>query len=98
MKENSSAVEFWIKPPAYIFRKFYMFNVTNPSDVLKGKKPVLQELGPYVYREVMEKRDFRHLDAKRVTYMPVSTLYFEKSLSNGSEFDYINFLSLLDMV
>lgn len=75
-----------------------MFNVTNPSDVLKGKKPVLQELGPYVYREVMEKRDFRHLDAKRVTYMPVSTLYFEKTLSNGSEFDYINFLSLLDMV
>lgn len=27
------------------------FNITNPDQVLQGAKPVLQEVGPYIYRE-----------------------------------------------
>ena len=75
-----------------------MFNVTNPKEVLSGKKPILQECGPYVYKEEMEKRNIEYLDENRVKYTPVSTLYFEPGLSNGTELDTINFISLLDLV
>jgi hypothetical protein len=32
-----------------------------------------------------------------IKYTPVSTLYFDQNKSNGSEFDYVTFLSLLDL-
>ena len=35
--------------------KFYIFNVLNPDDVLLGEKPLLEERGPYSYREIREK-------------------------------------------
>ncbi|XP_078036848.1 protein peste [Augochlora pura] len=36
-------------PPMYF--KIYFFNWTNPEDLHeKGKKPILEELGPYVFR------------------------------------------------
>ena len=27
----------------------YFFNVTNPNEILSGQKPILKELGPYIY-------------------------------------------------
>jgi len=46
---------------------------------------------------VLEKRHLEYLDENRVKYTPVSTLYFEPELSNGTELDTINFISLLDL-
>ena len=34
--------------PTYTY--FYMFNLTNPYEVLNGSTPVVEEVGPYVYR------------------------------------------------
>ena len=36
-------------PPLTPKLKIFIFNVTNPEEVLAGKIPNLQELGPYVY-------------------------------------------------
>ena len=38
-------------PPMY--QNVYLFNLTNPDDVLQGGSPVFQEIGPYVYRLVL---------------------------------------------
>lgn len=34
--------------------KIYMFNVENPQEILKGAKPVVREMGPYVYKYVVQ--------------------------------------------
>jgi hypothetical protein len=38
-----------IKGMSPVYIKLYLFNVTNPHEILDGKKPEVQEVGPYVY-------------------------------------------------
>lgn len=40
----------WSEMPIPMFAKFYFFNVTNPDKVISGAKPILKEMGPYVYQ------------------------------------------------
>lgn len=95
VQPNSTAFTFWTKPPAKIYRKYYLFDVRNPIEVEKGKdKPFLVERGPYVYSEVWEKRNVMFLGYEFVRYTPVVTLHFEESLSIGSEKDFITFLNV----
>jgi scavenger receptor class B protein 1 len=85
----------WSNPPVFIYRKYYLFSVKNPTEVQKGlEKPHLIEYGPYVYREILEKKNLHFTDDDKLTYYPVSTLYFEPSLSNGSESDLITFVNI----
>uniref|UniRef100_A0A7S2RX12 Uncharacterized protein n=1 Tax=Mucochytrium quahogii TaxID=96639 RepID=A0A7S2RX12_9STRA len=37
---------------------FYFFNITNPKGVLRGEKPNLKELGPWVYNAYQLRSDF----------------------------------------
>jgi hypothetical protein len=30
--------------------KVYLFNITNPDEFAEGERPVLAEVGPYVYQ------------------------------------------------
>jgi hypothetical protein len=39
----------WSNFPDPVGFKVYLFNVTNAADIQKGEKPVLSEVGPYVY-------------------------------------------------
>lgn len=43
----------WRKPPVHPVMKVYIYNVTNADEFLnrgdQPVKPILQELGPYVY-------------------------------------------------
>ncbi len=36
--------------------KFYVFHVKNPNEVqFQGAKPIVEEKGPYAYKEIREK-------------------------------------------
>ncbi|CAF0832095.1 unnamed protein product [Brachionus calyciflorus] len=94
IKNGSDAYKFWLDPPATIYRKYYLFDVRNPLEVEKGEKPQLAQMGPYTYSEVWEKRHIEFLGPDVVRFTPVVTLYFEPSLSNGSESDIITFLNI----
>lgn len=81
---NSSGYDQWQSnypstgvDPEYF--SVYLFNVTNPDEILKGAKPKLQEIGPFVYYHYYEFFDIKFsedqntVDAKRFeTYIPFS--------------------------
>merc|ERR1712012_835220 len=39
----------WLTPPIVPHLSVYVFNITNPEEVLVGLDPITEELGPYVY-------------------------------------------------
>ncbi|XP_031776848.1 uncharacterized protein LOC100123085 [Nasonia vitripennis] len=67
----------WGKLPFSIDMKFYMFNLTNPDEVDNGAKPIMQEIGPYVYSEYAEKAfQEDHDEDDSVSYNARSYFYF----------------------
>jgi hypothetical protein len=53
---GGQAFDQWIKPSLPTTIKFYLWSVQNPNEVMMGEKPKLEEIGPFTYIEVMEKR------------------------------------------
>jgi len=51
----SDRLQSWLTPPVQPHLTGYAFHVTNPEAVLKGEKPVLQEVGPVVYKAITVK-------------------------------------------
>ena len=81
MNENSTTLKYWSIPPTTIYRKFYLFNLTNHKEFLKGNKPILREHGPYTYRDTNVKKNLKFIPSNKISYQPQSTLYFEPSMS-----------------
>lgn len=42
----------WKDVPVPFFMSVYFFHVLNPTEILNGEKPMVEERGPYVYRYV----------------------------------------------
>jgi hypothetical protein len=48
---GSLSYHYWQKPGVIRLTKVYIFNVTNAEGFLNhGEKPILTEIGPFVYR------------------------------------------------
>ncbi|KAJ3650634.1 hypothetical protein Zmor_016722 [Zophobas morio] len=79
---GSLSFQYWQKPGVLRLTKVYIFNVTNPDSFLNlGEKPRLQEIGPFVYREDMEKVNIKFHDNGTVTYQHKKILQFVPELS-----------------
>lgn len=50
LAQGNDIWNIWSEMPIPMFSKFYFFNVTNPDAVMDGAKPILNEMGPYVYQ------------------------------------------------
>lgn len=50
--EGSEQLERFTDVPQPLHFKVYLFNVTNADRVQNGEIPIVQEIGPYVYRFV----------------------------------------------
>ena len=96
---NSEAFAYWKDPPAKITRKYYLFDIKNPNEIQMGtEKPRVVERGPYTYVEKWEKRNIQFLGLEIIRFNPVITIYFEQSLSNGSESDVITVMNIPALV
>lgn len=50
LREGTQAFGWWAKPPVTPVIRIYIYNVTNADEFLNnGSKPIVDELGPYVY-------------------------------------------------
>lgn len=80
---GSETFSKWSSPPASIYLKFHFFNVSNPDEVLKGKKANLTEIGPFVYKETVtrdiigwedDERHLRFKTKKTYHFLPERTI------------------------
>ncbi|XP_060067923.1 scavenger receptor class B member 1-like, partial [Ylistrum balloti] len=85
--EGGATYNIWKDTPIPIYMQFYMFDVKNPEEVLKGKKPFVEQKGPYTYREVRTKFDIKHNNNGTVSYRQNRTFHFVRNMSVGDEND-----------
>ena len=61
--------------------KFYLFNVTNPDEVMDGQKPILTEHGPYSYIETRYKVDIEMNTDAYIQAGQYKEFHFDKATS-----------------
>ena len=53
LRDGSDSFENWLSPPVPVYMQFWVWNVTNPDQIVNGlEKPKLAQMGPYTYRYV----------------------------------------------
>ncbi|XP_023327668.1 protein peste isoform X2 [Eurytemora carolleeae] len=57
LSPGTQGYEAWSKPQISTYIRFYLFSVLNPEEVEAGGKPRLEQIGPFVYREELERVD-----------------------------------------
>ncbi|CAG4987867.1 unnamed protein product [Parnassius apollo] len=97
--DNSSVMfEKWRKLPMPLTFKVYIFNVTNPDEVINGEKPNLAEIGPYVYKEYREKTILGYGENDTVQYMLKKSFVFDAQASGTlTEHDELTVINLTYM-
>ncbi|XP_035196634.1 scavenger receptor class B member 1 isoform X2 [Oxyura jamaicensis] len=88
---DPSSISFgmWKDIPVPFYLSVHLFEVLNPNEVLEGAKPILNQRGPYVYREFRYKTNITFHDNDTVSYLEYRKLFFRPDLSNGTEDEYI---------
>ncbi|XP_056647456.1 scavenger receptor class B member 1 [Diorhabda sublineata] len=82
LSDGSLSFHYWQKPGVIRLTKVYIFNVTNSEKFLaNGEKPKLQEVGPFVYREDMEKINIQFHDNGTVSFQHKKILQFVPEMS-----------------
>lgn len=68
LRNNSKSLEWWIDSPLKPLLKMHIFNYTNIDAVLKGreKKIKIQDVGPYVYEEKLERVNMSWIDGNKI--------------------------------
>lgn len=90
LRRGSQIFELWSKPPVHPIYKVYIFNVTNADEFLNnGSKPIVNEVGPYVYHETWEKKNLQFHDNGTVTFNQEKIYIFNEEMSVGPEDDVV---------
>ncbi|XP_026571978.1 scavenger receptor class B member 1 isoform X2 [Pseudonaja textilis] len=92
---KSAMFTLWKELPVPFFISFYFMEVMNSKDILLGAKPIVQQRGPYVYREYREKKNITFHSNKTVSFLNYRSFIFQPDRSNGLESDYIMMPNIL---
>lgn len=98
IKEESVSFEMWKKPPPKALVKVYIFNYTNVDEYEEGTadKLHLEEKGPYVYEESMERVNVK-FNGSFVSYQIKRGYKFMPELSKGRQNDRVVVPNLLTL-
>ncbi|CAH2108670.1 unnamed protein product [Euphydryas editha] len=91
LKEGSTSFGIWRDIPIPIYLECFLFNITNVNELLAGNNVTMQvqEMGPYVFREISKKVNISWNDNSTVTFRNQRFWYFQPHLSNGSLSDNV---------
>ncbi|KFM67984.1 Lysosome membrane protein 2, partial [Stegodyphus mimosarum] len=82
LEEGKEAYEKWKKTPIPVTFKVFIFNITNPKEIANGSRPLVSEVGPYVFKQLRSKDVLRWDEVeKTVTYNDIKQYHFVPSLS-----------------
>ncbi|XP_072366052.1 scavenger receptor class B member 1 isoform X4 [Scyliorhinus torazame] len=87
--ESGLAYTMWRDIPVPFYMSLYFFEVKNPQEILRGEKPVLEQRGPYVYREYRQKSNITFHNNYTVSYREYRHYHFCPEQSAGNETDQI---------
>ncbi|RZB77492.1 scavenger receptor class B, member 1-like, partial [Asbolus verrucosus] len=81
---GSIFLNLWSEPPYNVFIDAYIFNVTNPEEFLQKKEKLkVNQMGPYVYQEILLNKNATFNDNGTMTFQPRRYLRFRRDLSIG---------------
>ncbi|KER22442.1 hypothetical protein T265_09459 [Opisthorchis viverrini] len=77
----------FVSPPLPEYHRFYLFNITNPDQMVRGERPRLKQVGPFVFRvdtEIMHTQFSKEPRPRTLEYGFRSQFYFENQGSASS--------------
>lgn len=97
LRTDSRSYADWKKPSVPLFFDIFIFNWTNPRDIKNSSsKPILQQLGPYRFREQPDKHNITFgEDNLTITYRKSSLYNFDVDGSIGSLDDVVNTVNMI---
>lgn len=78
LKPNSEGFNTWLKPPTTITRGYYLFNITNPIDVVTDPTSTtvqFKETAPYSYLLSATKEDVRWSDDDKALSYSINRVF-----------------------
>ncbi|XP_041970345.1 scavenger receptor class B member 1-like isoform X2 [Aricia agestis] len=92
--DGGEIYELWRKPDVNLYTKVYLFNVTNADDYMAGRdsKLKLAEVGPYVYRELLEHSNVTFNENGTLSAIPRHPLVWDEEMSEGHREDDILYM------
>lgn len=95
LQPNTLQYHMWLEAPIPLYLQVYFFNVTNTEDVVRNKaKPILVEMGPYVFEEKHTRVNIKEFDNQTVQFQQRRTWHFAEQLSSGTLQDNITALNV----
>lgn len=85
MRKGTFLFHVWETPPVTVYLKVYIFNITNGENFLSGidKKLRVEEVGPYIYEEILVNHNATFNDNGTLSYVPSRHCVFIREKSVG---------------
>jgi len=95
VKEGTRTFQAWEHSPVPTYTSFYFFSMLNAEDYVKNNvKPIIEEKGPYVFREEQQKVNLVWHEDSTISYNRRKFWYFEPEKSVGPLSDSVVTLNL----
>ena len=100
LSDGSINFSNWIETPLPMYIEFKFFNWTNPEELHKPNfKPVLVEMGPYVFLEKHKRQNLDWFDHNStVSFNQTRTWHFVPEKSNGTLEDEVTSINAIASV
>ncbi|XP_031350346.1 protein peste-like isoform X2 [Photinus pyralis] len=98
LQPNNALEGFWRKTPVDLPTNVYFFNWTNPEAIHDFKiKPQFEEVGPYKFKQKLEKVNIVWNDNNTVTYNQMRTFSYDNEEENGDLSDMITSINAVTL-